>query len=655
MTTILKGYYLKVTLENRIVKHNGRKVYLSIVEHGNGIPDNALILKINATCAKFSVCLSIRSQCGWKELDQNESGELTFDLKVEVTGKSQRAPLFPLVFQLCEKNHDQVSLISKSVIPVKAITKIPKKSLRAELVPLGEQPTKPPQTYPANGSGSGSPEPEEVEQNDLVMEDDEEEETDSASSSDSSSPRLQSSSANKQLLVASPPAGSLSTSITGLVSSFHIGQSPSSSTSVSPSNSSTSLVLPPLSLNNSNGNTSNTASSANSSNNSSPSALKKSKSCAPNQSTGPKLSISTSSNGLLTAAATSAAEPQVERPSSAGIPTNPPSRAISKSNNESSASQPVHAHEDSLAFLSALAAMKSSSSPTPSSPTTTTPNTSASSSPTPSSLSSILCQPNENDNELLPTPPSPSSQQQIQRRSLSPNKKQPITLTQSNNNTNNTISNISTSINHFYSQHVFPPSPQQQHQLQQQQQQQKLKIQLQQQQQSSPISSPTQTTNFSPRSCTFNTINNINNNNNNNNNNNSIYKMISPQQPSLTSVPPTIKPSPLVLSVPTNTLIVPTVAMNNNNSSSSSAYNTPKMASLAPLFGTNLLTMNHHNNNNNHHHHNHHLNHFQHHHHPHHNSSQLQNLMNPIGNGTCSSEQFNLFSHNNKRKLEDEM
>ncbi|EGC38016.1 hypothetical protein DICPUDRAFT_97023 [Dictyostelium purpureum] len=152
MTTILKGYYLKVTLENRIVKHNGRKVYLSIVEHGNGIPDHALILKTTAKCVKFSVCLSIRSQCGWKELDQNDSGELTFDLKVEVTGKSQRAPLFPLIFQLCEKNYDQVTLISKSVIPVKAITKIPKKSLRAELVPLGESPTKPPQAFPASPS-----------------------------------------------------------------------------------------------------------------------------------------------------------------------------------------------------------------------------------------------------------------------------------------------------------------------------------------------------------------------------------------------------------------------------------------------------------------------------------------------------------------------
>ncbi|GAM17963.1 hypothetical protein SAMD00019534_011380 [Acytostelium subglobosum LB1] len=152
MTTILKGYYLKVTLENRIVKHNGRKVYLSIVEHGNGIPDNALILKITAKCAKFSVCLSIRSQCGWKELDQNESGELTFDLKVEVTGKSQRAPLFPLIFQLCEKNYDQVVLVSKSVIPVKAITKIPKKSLRAELVPLGEQPLKQPHSYLASSN-----------------------------------------------------------------------------------------------------------------------------------------------------------------------------------------------------------------------------------------------------------------------------------------------------------------------------------------------------------------------------------------------------------------------------------------------------------------------------------------------------------------------
>jgi hypothetical protein len=144
MTTILKGYYLKVTLENRIAKHNGRKVYLSIVEDGNGIPDNALILKTSAKGNKFSVCLSIRSQCGWKELIQNSQGELIFDLKVEVTsGKSTRAPLFPLVFQLCEKTRQGVTLLSQCIIPVKAITKIPKKALHAQLVAVNDVPRDP--------------------------------------------------------------------------------------------------------------------------------------------------------------------------------------------------------------------------------------------------------------------------------------------------------------------------------------------------------------------------------------------------------------------------------------------------------------------------------------------------------------------------------
>jgi len=69
---------------------------------------------------------------------------LEFDLKVEVTGKSQRAPLFPLIFQLCERRSQEggpLHTLSEAIIIVKAITKIPKRPLFAQLVPvLSEQP-----------------------------------------------------------------------------------------------------------------------------------------------------------------------------------------------------------------------------------------------------------------------------------------------------------------------------------------------------------------------------------------------------------------------------------------------------------------------------------------------------------------------------------
>jgi len=87
---------------------------------------------------KKEICLSIRSQCGWKEITQNENNEIVFDLKVEVTGRSQRAPLFPLVFRLFEKHSSRsLVLVAKAVVNVKAITKIPKKPLNAELIPEG--------------------------------------------------------------------------------------------------------------------------------------------------------------------------------------------------------------------------------------------------------------------------------------------------------------------------------------------------------------------------------------------------------------------------------------------------------------------------------------------------------------------------------------
>jgi len=177
MTAILKGYYLKVSLmlDNKNIIQSGKKVYLSIVDcWTNGMPDDALVLKtftkwpttsnnspqispstsrspspslllpqnstnINPNSQNnhqnFSVCLSIRSQCGWKEISSS-NGELVFDLKVEVTGKSQRAPLFPLVFQLCEKTSQGLHAISEAIIVVKAITKIPKRPLRAHLASL---------------------------------------------------------------------------------------------------------------------------------------------------------------------------------------------------------------------------------------------------------------------------------------------------------------------------------------------------------------------------------------------------------------------------------------------------------------------------------------------------------------------------------------
>eukprot|EP01113_Clastostelium_recurvatum_P001472 TRINITY_DN10598_c0_g1_i4.p1 TRINITY_DN10598_c0_g1~~TRINITY_DN10598_c0_g1_i4.p1 ORF type:complete len:408 (+),score=55.20 TRINITY_DN10598_c0_g1_i4:119-1342(+) len=134
MTSVLKGYYGTVILKSPHVEQNGNSVFLSLVGGGNGIPDRALVLQVMAPSC-FQVCLSIRSQCGWKEVAQSDDAEISFDLKVEVGGKSQRAPLFPLMFQLFNKTSIGMTLLSEVAIPVRAITKILKKSLHAALVP----------------------------------------------------------------------------------------------------------------------------------------------------------------------------------------------------------------------------------------------------------------------------------------------------------------------------------------------------------------------------------------------------------------------------------------------------------------------------------------------------------------------------------------
>eukprot|EP01113_Clastostelium_recurvatum_P001476 TRINITY_DN10598_c0_g2_i2.p1 TRINITY_DN10598_c0_g2~~TRINITY_DN10598_c0_g2_i2.p1 ORF type:complete len:390 (+),score=51.57 TRINITY_DN10598_c0_g2_i2:97-1266(+) len=134
MTSVLKGYYGTVILKSPHVEQNGNSVFVSLVGGGNGIPDRALVLQVMAPSC-FQVCLSIRSQCGWKEVAQSDDAEISFDLKVEVGGKSQRAPLFPLVFQLFNKTSMGMTLLSEVAIPVRAITKILKTSLHAALVP----------------------------------------------------------------------------------------------------------------------------------------------------------------------------------------------------------------------------------------------------------------------------------------------------------------------------------------------------------------------------------------------------------------------------------------------------------------------------------------------------------------------------------------
>jgi len=149
VTNILKGYYANVTLKNceKLARLDSQCLYVSIIGEGNGIPDHAPILSIrvkNEICSpglsgmvvstkSSEICLSIRSQCGWKQTKQDNL-TINFDLKVDCIGKSHRAPTFLLEFELFEKRNSEKFVLSQTEILVRAVTKIPKNAIVADLL-----------------------------------------------------------------------------------------------------------------------------------------------------------------------------------------------------------------------------------------------------------------------------------------------------------------------------------------------------------------------------------------------------------------------------------------------------------------------------------------------------------------------------------------
>jgi len=151
VTNILKGYYANVTLKNseKLSRLDSQCLYVSIIGDGNGIPEQAPILSIrvktdvsslgmNGIAGSVSakpgdICLSIRSQCGWKQSKQ-ENLLINFDLKVDCIGKSHRAPTFLLEFELAERRNSERFVLSRTEILVRAVTKIPKNAIITDLL-----------------------------------------------------------------------------------------------------------------------------------------------------------------------------------------------------------------------------------------------------------------------------------------------------------------------------------------------------------------------------------------------------------------------------------------------------------------------------------------------------------------------------------------
>lgn len=106
------------------------------MSEGNGLPTkDALILTVVASPAdlqSISVVCSLRSTCGWLEVDKLHR---TFDLRVD-TNNYYFPAIFRLQFQLRELSQSKDSvLVEECILHVRPVTKIPKPQITLTFKP----------------------------------------------------------------------------------------------------------------------------------------------------------------------------------------------------------------------------------------------------------------------------------------------------------------------------------------------------------------------------------------------------------------------------------------------------------------------------------------------------------------------------------------